>query len=326
MKKILDCLKTYIDDDISMKNWNKEARKSFSLVIASLFNFSLINLLKTDFILLEPLEVLSVDKLEKNIRFIENKTGYPCVLLLKKISTYMLKRFLKEKIAFIVEDNQLSIPFLALKVRTIMQKQNRIDSIKRFTPLCQLIFLYLLYSDEKVFAIPDLTQKLSVSSMSILRAMNIFEDLGLVKTEIGGLTNRKKLYYRLEQKKFFEIGKIYLDNPIKKVLYVSSIPDKIKVYKSGLTALSDKTMLSEPKRKNYAIFNNEVKLRNYLISEEIASDTNSIIIHLMKYDISLLTQVDSIDPISLISGLNEKDERIETAILEMMADYKWFTE
>ena len=47
---------------------------------------------------------------------------------------------------------------------------------------------------------------------------------------------------------------------------------------------------------------------------------------IMKYDISLLTQDDSIDPITMISGLKEKDERIETAILEMMAGYKWFTE
>ena len=156
--------------------------------------------------------------------------------------------------------------------------------------------------------------------------MNSFESLGLVKSEVGGSTNRKRLFYKIEQESFFEIGKKHLDRPIKKVLYVSNIPDSLTVYKSGLTALSKKSMLSEPKRKTYAIYKNVEKLKDYLISEEIASDTNSLIIQIMKYDVSLLAKGDCIDPITLISGLKEKDERIEMAISEMMEDYKWFTE
>ena len=267
-----------------------------------------------------------VQRIEKNIRFIENKTEFPCVLALNTISTYMLKKFIKDKIAFVVEDNQLSIPFLVLKVRTIIQEKKKQIQIDKFTPLCQLIYLYLLYSVEKEFTISDLSKKLNISAMSILRAMNSFESIGLVKSEVGGSTNRKKLFYKVEQKNFFEIGKKHLDNPVKKIIYVSKVPDNLKVYKSGLTALSEKSTLSEPKRKTYAIYKNVEKLENFLISEELASDTNSPIIQIMKYDISLLTKGECIDPITLISGLKEKDERIEMAISEMMECYKWFTE
>ena len=326
MKEILDCLKTYIDDDVSMKNWNKEAKKKFSLAIASSFNYYLINLLETDFILLEPLQASTADNYEKDIIFIQNKTEYPCVLALTEISTYMQKKFIKDKIAFIVEDNQISIPFLALKVRAKIQEQKRQISIEKFTPFYQLIYLYLLYSDEKEFAISDLSNKLNVSVMSILRAMNSFESLGLVKSEVGGSTNRKRLFYKIEQEIFFYIGKKYLDNPVKKVMCVSNIPGEMKVYKSGLTALSEKSMLSEPKRKTFAIYKNVEKLKDYFIAEEIASDTNSPIIQIMKYDISLLAKGDCVDPITLISGLKEKDERIDIAISEMMEGYKWFTE
>ena len=63
-----------------------------------------------------------------------------------------------------------------------------------------------------------------------------------------------------------------------------------------------------------------------MISEEIEDESNSIIIQSMKYDISLLTKDDCVDPITLISGLKEKDDRIEMAIEELMEDYKWFTE
>ena len=326
MKKILDCLKTYIDDYVSMKNWNKEAKKKFSLAVSSSFNFYLINLLETDFILLEPLQEFTADNYEKDIIFIQNKTEYPCVLALTEISTYMQKKFIKDKIAFVVEDNQISIPFLVLKVRAKIQEQKRQISIEKFTPFYQLIYLYLLYSDETEFAISDLSNKLKVSVMSILRAMNSFERLGMVKSEVGGSTNRKRLFYKIEQESFFDIGKKYLDNPVKKVMCVSDIPDGVKVYKSGLTALSEKSMLSEPKRKTFAIYKNVEKLKDYLISVETASDTNSPIIQIMKYDISLLAKGDCVDPLTIISELKEKDERIEMAISEMMEGYKWFTE
>ena len=326
MNKIVDCLKKYVDDEVSMKNWNDEAKQMFSLAIVSSYNFYLLRLIKTDLILIEPLETFTVEKLEKNIRFIESKTGILCILGLKSISTYMLKKFIKDKIAFVVEDNQLSIPCLALKIRTVLQGQKRIENIEHFTPFCQLVYLYLLYSENNEFSINEIAGKLNISVMSILRAMNSLESLGLVTSEIGGETNRKRLFKKIEQTKFYELGKRYLDNPVKRTLYVSKIPESLKLFKSGLTAFSEKTMLGESKRKTYAIYRNEEQIKDYLISEEIDDESNSIIIQSMKYDISLLTKDDCVDPITLISGLKEKDDRIEMAIEELMEDYKWFTE
>ena len=326
MKRIIDCLKKYIDDEVSVKKWNNEAKKMFSLEIASSFNFYLLNLLQTEFILLEPLEEYTAEKLEKDLRFIESKTQYFCAFGFKNISSYMIKRFLKDKIAFAVEDNQFSIPFLALKIKMVLHEKRIINSIERFTPLNQLVYLYLLYSEEKVFSINDLSDKLNISTMSILRAMNNFENLGLVYSDIGGATNRKKLFYKIEQEKFYEVGKSYLINPVKKLLYVRNIPENLMIFKSDLTALSKKTMLAENKRKIYAIYQNEEILKNDLVSEEIANENNFPIIQTMKYDISLLTNDDCVDPITLIAGLKYVDDRIEMAISELMGDFQWYKE
>ena len=51
-----------------------------------------------------------------------------------------------------------------------------------------------------------------------------------------------------------------------------------------------------------------------------------MIIQVINYDIQKLTNNDEIDPISLIYSLDEKDERIELAIEEMMEDKIWFME
>ena len=326
MKKIIDCLKNYICDEVTMTDWNNEAKNKLSLNTLSLFNFYLLNILHTDFLILEPKEdEYTVEKLEKNECLIEEKTGYICIFALKKIS-YMIKRFIKDKIAFIVEDNQISIPSLVMRIKLLIQEKKETERLESFTPFFQLIYLYLLYSKKNEFYVSELSKKLSISAMSILRAMEIFENLGLIKSEIGGLTNRKKIFYKNDQAEFFEIGKKYLINPVKKVLYVSNIPNNLNIFKSDLTALSEKTMLSEPKRKIYAIYQNQKVLKKYTVSEEIANENNLPMIQIMKYDISFLTKDDCVDPITLIEGLKDNDERIEMAISELMEGYKWFTE
>ena len=85
-------------------------------------------------------------------------------------------------------------------------------------------------------------------------------------------------------------------------------------------------MLAETKRKIYAIYQNEEILKSYLVSEEIAKENNLPLIQLMKYDVSLLTNDDCVDPITLIAGLKNVDDRIEMAISELMGDFPWYKE
>lgn len=44
----------------------------------------------------------------------------------------------------------------------------------------------------------------------------------------------------------------------------------------------------------------------------------------MKYNVNLLAEDGCADPITIIQSLNEKDERIEIAIDEMMEGVEWF--
>ena len=97
--------------------------------------------------------------------------------------------------------------------------------------------------------------------------------------------------------------------------------------KSGLTALSDQTMLGEPDRETYAIYSkHRTELEKIQVSKEQAEMENLPIVQLMKYDISLLAENGYIDPISLVLSLTEKDERIEMAVDELMDGKSWFTE
>jgi len=68
------------------------------------------------------------------------------------------------------------------------------------------------------------------------------------------------------------------------------------------------------------------RLIEYQVSKEKAMEENLPMIQIMKYDIGALTASEYIDPITLIYGLDQKDERIEIAIDELMEDTEWFVE
>ena len=112
---------------------------------------------------------------------------------------------------------------------------------------------------------------------------------------------------------------MYLCNPIKETIYVKEILDKTNFKKSGLYALSQSTMLAHSEPEIWAISKNQINEINLnIINKEKALEEHGILIQVMNYDIQKLTNKDDIDPITLIYSIDEKDERIELAIEEML--------
>ena len=114
-------------------------------------------------------------------------------------------------------------------------------------------------------------------------------------------------------------------NPVKRSFYVQRIPDEIKKYKSGLLALSEKTMLGEPEHLIYAVSpEQEKELLVYRVSEEMGAEEAYPEVQIMKYDIGVLEKEGYVDEITTILSLMETDDRIEIAIGELMEEYNWY--
>lgn len=116
-------------------------------------------------------------------------------------------------------------------------------------------------------------------------------------------------------------------NPVKKVIYVETIPENVVVYKSGLTALGEQTMLGEPEQPVFAAESKmEELLKGIQISKEQAEEEASPMIEMMRYNISTLTDSEYVDPVSVMLSLRELDDRIEIAINELMEEQEWYEE
>lgn len=325
MQKVLDYLKTNIDKNASMQKWN--ATTTLSIQLANSYQYYQVIVLGEQFLLVEPLETQTVHKTKIQLDLIANKTDMQVAVLLKYASIYRTMKMLEERIPFIAADKQMYLPFMALHIRKQTEKEKKPVFIEKFTPATQLTYLAMLYMNLEVYGTDELAKKLNVSTMTVLRAVDELKAIGLVYYEIGGQTGRKKLFKTIDKKEYYQIGKRYLINPVKKTIFIKELPEMYKLYKSGLTALGEQTMLGEPAQETYAISAKmEKTLLDLQVSYEQAMEEALPRVQLMKYDVSLLTENQYVDPITMILCLEEMDERVEMAIEELMEKNKWYVE
>ena len=321
MKEILNYLKESIDEKATIEKWN--AKKYLSLQLAGNYDYYIVTVLGEQFLLMKQIEPQTLQKTQSHIMRIQEKTEYEVAVLLEDTTPYLLKKMLEERIAFIITDKQMYLPFLALHIKK-QKKKIETERKEKFTAATQMVFLALLYSKEKQFGAEELAKQLDVSTMTVLRAFEELRKIGIVNCEIGGQTGRKKVFTPIEKKAYYHVGKDYLINPVKKKISVSCMPEMIEVYKSGLTALGEQTMLDEPHCKVYAAYGNMLQLEKYQVAKMEALEKGLPVIQIMQYDVSKLTTTGYVDPITLILSLGEKDDRIEIAIDELMEGIEWY--
>ncbi len=323
MNHVLHYLKQSIGEKVSFCKWN--AKEALSLQIAGSYDFFYVTFLDFAFLLIKPIEVMTIEKIKMQMEYIKSKTGLEVAVLMENSTPYRIKKMLAERIPFISVDQQMYLPFMALHIRK-RQKQTNFTAVhEKFTPSTQLLYLYMLYQSADAFGAEELADSLHVSVMTVLRGMRELEQIGLVDVEIAGQTGRKKVFKRICKMDYYKLGRPYLQNPVRKTIYVKDIPKQIKVFKGGVYALAEQTMLGEPAQETYAVEGTrEKEFAEVIVAGEQALEEKFPELQLMRYNVGLLTRQEYVDPITLIVSLDEKDERIEMAIDELMEGMEWF--
>ncbi|MFI3170116.1 MAG: helix-turn-helix domain-containing protein [Faecalibacterium sp.] len=327
MKEVLQYLQEYFDDNASVVPIAAPASLSFAL--RGNYNFFEAHLLSEHFLITMPTQEISTRNLIAQIARIQAATGTNVAVLLKQTTRYQLKKMLAEGVPFIAESKQLYLPFMALHLQNAPCQTPPAPTKATFSAMAQLLFLAILYADHDRFTAQELAQMLNVSPMTISRAANELQQLGLLQSETSGQTGRKKILVRGAQNEYYRQGKAYLQMPIRETIFLRTLPSDLTVCKSGLTALSEQTMLAEPNPTVCATYLPAAALptiRTQSIAQEEAQATEGFALQILKYNPTALLQKQNtyLDPISTLLSLTETDERIEQAIETLMEDYAWY--
>jgi len=241
------------------------------------------------------------------------------------VTSYNRKRLIEHKVPFIIPGNQMYLPMLGLDLR---EHLNRLRVKKHvLSPSTQAFILHIILKKEMgLFRPSEIAHRLGYSPMTMTRAFDELE-----KAEIGEHTALGKKRYL----KFVETGKPlwekalpYLNTPLIHHLKIFSslkINDQIL---AGQSALAQYTTLAEPETPVFAFANVEwdsfQKKYQGKFKEVPYATHEGFIVEIWKYSPAQFSDQGKVDRLSLyLSMKNETDERVQSALDELLGGMKW---
>ncbi len=309
-------LKENIDEQLTIKPWLN--KNNFPIYLRDCYYFYEMMILGIQCILLEVIdEMPNIDQLKKHMKQIKNLTDRQIVLFYKDITRYRRKSLIENRIAFVIDDGQMYLPFLGLDLKKAQEHVE--EEVKGFTTPAQIVYLYFLYHKEEVVNTTEFAKKLGFNKMTASRALNDLYHANLITYEIGGMTGRSKEYKRIPDPDYFLRGRDYLKTPVRRIIYTKTKP--LDALTAGMDALAGLSMINPPGHQIMAIDRNKLNKEQVEIvkNKDLIKDTKLVELELWDYDPGLFSKNCHVDLLSLYATLKEEtDERIEQALEKVL--------
>ncbi len=228
-------------------------------------------------------------------------------------------RLIKAKVPFIIPNKQLYLPFLAIDMKEIFPEERKKGD--KLSPSAQILILGKLYQKSWIEESPSkIADKVSMTRMSIGRAFTELEQHDIASIEKIG--REKNLVFHLSGEPLWQSVKDLMRSPVTSCDVVPFKP-KANMVLSGETALVKYSMLQEPNKITFAIWNRERNRYQEKPNNEL-DNGNDFIIQKWSYNPLIFTSEGTADPLSVFLQFRDsEDERIEMALDELVKDIKW---
>jgi hypothetical protein len=324
IRKFEGYLKETLGLDTNAKIWT--GSNKLPIYLRDRYIFYAVEILDQRFLLMVTREQIQQTpaSIKKQLVAVRNVWDGETIFVSARVSAYDRKRLIEQKVSFVIPGNQIYLPMLGMDLREHFRKQKEIKH--KFSPSTQAVVLNALLNPETMVYTPvKLAVQLGYAAMTLTRAFDELEALGVGEVKVKG--RERVLYLEGSQEVLWNTTKQYMRNPIRKIHWVG--PQNFAVgggVKTGLSALSSYSMLSEPKQKTFAfsfegwkILQQETEIVEVPSNEEEANR-----VEVWYYAPRLFAKNDIVDRFSLFLSLkDDKNERVQLALDEMMGDIKW---
>ena len=266
-----------------------------------------------------PRETLSnVKALKKHLEKMQSLSGCFVSLLLNDISEIRKKSFLENHIPFVVTNNQIYLPFMAI----YLQEKNKtiIEAVSQLTPVAQLVFINFFKQNSEALAVASFAKKLQFSEMSTTRALRQLVATGLFEIKKGTITNSNLLVTKVKDKEeLFNKIEPYLINPVKNFFYIDKEElNNKELLPSGETYLSMFSMLGKEELDTWAFYGKFTDFKT--ATNELTDISKQAKIEIWKYNQKLVCLEETNDSISVYLSLkNSTDARISKENKKLIA-------
>lgn len=328
MSNLFEKTKKYLQEtlgvDISIFPWKDQGKLPLFLTNAYIFfETSLLNNPCLMMIAKNDVE-LTPNTVQKHWQQVSKKWNDPCIYISDTISSYNRKRLIQHHIPFIIPNNQIYIPDFGFVLREYF-KQQRIHK-ELFSPATQSVIISALLREKNERLIPsELATTLGYSPMTMTRVFNELESAGIGKLIKKG--KERQWFFEDTKKALWEQTNYMLRSPIRSREPMKLWPGGTIIHMplAGISALAETTMINSRSLPIYAIDVKEYRQVNIPKGFQLSSiDEADFELEIWNYNPQLFSKDGRVDPFSLYLSLRETtDERIETALEELMEKIQW---
>ena len=261
-------------------------------------------------LIVRPIEELdTINAIKKHVARMHAVSGRQIVFELTAISRQRRKSFIDAKIAFVVPEKQIYLPFLGSFLTERCDSEGLVLATEKLQPSAQMMLFAYILNGNKPMPMTPFAERFAFSAMTITRAANQLVELGLLNKS-NSVGAQKMLHTELDTKQLYRKAAPHLIQPIRTTVFIEKSAVTRDMFPAGLSALSDMSMLNPPEVETWGMAGSRQKL----IDTE-----KQCALQLWRYDPRRISQTDEIDALSLAASLADNtDERVEQCIEEIL--------
>lgn len=303
---------------VSLETTAYAGKKAFSYLMNSLYDFFLCKANETSFLLmcLKEKAAYTPGQVARHMSQAQKISGLSAVFATDSMVAYKRQRFIAKHIPFIIPGKQVYLPFMGtLLTEGGPHIEKHFDELGNLAQV--LILARLMQKISGPLSIADAVKMFSYSRISVIRAFDELEHFQLARRN----PQNKHLEFPFVGNALWKKALPLLKNPCKKHIGVERVPDGLTAFPSGISALSEQSMLSADAQLQFAV--EAKKLNKLKLTDQCPEEDAPVLLELWTYPPNLIGG-DSIDPLSLYLTLqNDPDERVQIALDEMMKGIPW---
>ncbi|MDO9555996.1 MAG: hypothetical protein Q7J82_00210 [Coriobacteriia bacterium] len=248
----------------------------------------------------------------------------PVAFAFDRITPRTRQRMVSEGLSFVVPRSQIYLPLLGMNLRE--RYKTRTQRVDRLRPSAQVLFLSLLTMPLPATNTPSVFAKqLGYTPMAMGQALDQLDDAELVRVHKAG---RERLFELAgEPAEIWLKAQSVLASPVKRKRYLVGTAEQISEgLACGLSALANYSAIAEPRVPGVALISARTKnlLETRGVLELPSVVEADLEVEVWTYAPGLLSNGPTVDCLSLYLSLrDDQDERVQSALEEMMRGVKW---
>ena len=265
----------------------------------------------------------------KHVDRIHALLGSAVVFVFPKLQAFERKRYIQQRIPFIVPRRQIYLPMVLIDLRESPAGRTgaKGDAPRAFSASAQVLLLYYFQKPiPEPWPLQRWAQVLGYSKMTLTRARNELVNAELCLPEEKGRTIQ--LCFPQDRHALWKKALPYLRSPVQKQHYIQTTQDKnLRLYEAGITALSQRTLISADPNPVYALSSADYRkaIKEQRVEEQPFVDEDTLVIECWRYAPALLSPDGrTVDTLSLYLSLqSDPNERIQDALQALMETISW---